>query len=216
MQGLQKIGDQGIDVMIGGDAATSGDKPESESDPKNGKTISIAELAIGNSAQTTPKEETKMSEIDDKDLSGDELKLVRYKILFIKRDHEHAFPEQEDLVSADIDETGFTAWKIAEFIQRLNETPVPEKWRNKSYPSGNTAKHIDRLPEDDKQYLRVFYQVLDRFPREEANYEASQIRVLEEIRDELARRPAPTVAAPSPMATAGPSGGEEVSRGKRG
>jgi hypothetical protein len=206
MQGLQKIADQGIDVVIRGAAPTSTDKPESESDPKNDETISMAEPAIGISAQTTPKEETKMSEIDDKDLSGDDLKLVRYKILFIKRDHEHAFPEREDLVSADIDETGFTAWKIAEFIQRLIEIPVPDKWRKKGYPSGNAGKHIDRLPEDDKQYLRVFYQVLDRFPREEANYEASQIKVLEEIRDELARRPVTTVAAASPPAAADTGG----------
>jgi len=195
MQGLQQIADQGIDVVIRGDAPTSGDKPESESDSKNGRTISMAEPATGNNAQTTPKEETKMSEIDDKDLSGDDLKLVRYKILFIKRDYEHAFPEREDLVAADIDETGFTAWKIAEFIQRLTETPIPDKWKSKGYPPGATGRHIDRLPEDDKQYLRLFYQVLDRFPREEADYEASQIKVLEQIRDELARRPVATAAA---------------------
>ena len=27
------------------------------------------------------------------------LKLVRYKILFVKRDYEYAFPEQEELIS---------------------------------------------------------------------------------------------------------------------
>jgi hypothetical protein len=207
MQGLQQIADRGIDVMMGGAAQTPGDKPESQSDPKNDETISMAERAIGDSNETTPKEERGMSDIDDKDLSGDELKLVRYKILFIKRDYECAFPEIEDLVSADIDESGFTAWKIAEFIQRLNETPLPDKWRTKGYPPGVAGRHIDRLPEDDKQYLRIFYQVLDRFPREEANYEASQIKVLEQIRDELARRP--------PATTAAATGGEEAGRGKR-
>src|SRR5688500_18495513 len=39
--------------------------------------------------------ETKM----DRDLRDDMLKLIRYKVLFVKREDEHAFPEQEDLVS---------------------------------------------------------------------------------------------------------------------
>jgi len=210
MQGLQKIADRGVDAMMNGVAQTPGDEPEAESDHKNDETISVAERAIGDRTQTTPKEETKMGDIDDKDLSGDDLKLVRYKVLFVKRDHEHAFPEREDLVSADIDESGFTAWKIAEFIQRLDETPVPDKWRIKGYPPDGTGKQIHRLPEDDKQYLRIFYQVLDRFPREEANYEASQIKVLEQIRDELARRPPATTA---PAGEPPPAGGARGGRG---
>ena len=173
MQGWQKIADRGIDAMIGEVVQPNGDAPESESERSNDKTISLAEPANGNGPETTTEEETRMSDMDDKDLSGDDLKLVRYKVLFIKRDHEFAFPEREDLVSADIDESGFTAWKIAEFIQRLDETPVPDKWRSKAYPSGSTETYIKRLPEDDKQYLRIFYQVLDRFPREEASLRCS-------------------------------------------
>lgn len=207
MQGLTAIADQGFEVMMKGVAQTAGDKPESESDPKKDETIFVAQPANVDSNETTPKEEIKMSDMDDKDLSGDDLKLVRYKVLFIKRDHEFAFPEREDLVSADIDESGFTAWKIAEFIQRLNETPVPDKWRLKNYPPGVDGRNIERLPEDDKQHLRLYYEVLDRFPREEADYEASQIKVLEQIRDELARRP---LATPAPT-----TGGEEAGRAKR-
>ncbi len=195
VEGLRTIADQGIDTVITGVARTSGNEPEAAGDPIRTENISVGESATVDNNDPTKQEETKMGDIDDKDLSGDDLKLVRYKILFIKRDHEHAFPEREDLVSADIDESGFTAWKIAEFIQRLDETPVPEKWRGKAYPPGAAGGHIHRLPEDDKQYLRVFYQVLDRFAREEATYEADQIRVLEQIRDELARRPAAAVEA---------------------
>lgn len=32
----------------------------------------------------------------ERDLHDDTLKLVRYKVLFVKREYEHAFPEQED------------------------------------------------------------------------------------------------------------------------
>jgi hypothetical protein len=194
LQGLQKFADQGLDTVITGTVRTPDDALEGTRDPDSNETAPIAKRAIGNNGETTQQEETEMSDVDDKDLSGDDLKLVRYKILFIKRDHEFAFPEREDLVSSDIDESGFTAWKIAEFIQRLDQTPIPDKWRSKGYPPGGGGGHIGRLPEDDKQYLRVFYQVLDRFAREEATYEADQIRVLEQIRDELARRP-PAVAA---------------------
>ena len=34
--------------------------------------------------------------MSDKDLNDDQLKLVRYKILFVKRDYETAFPEREE------------------------------------------------------------------------------------------------------------------------
>src|SRR5215813_8612795 len=81
--------------------------------------------------QETMQEERAMS---DRDLRDDMLKLIRYKILFVKRDLEYAFPEKEELVSENTDAAGYTAWKIAEFIQKLRETPIPEKWRSKKYP----------------------------------------------------------------------------------
>jgi hypothetical protein len=119
------------------------------------------------------------------------LKLVRYKVLFVKREYEHAFPEQEDLVSENMDGAAFTAWKVAEFIQELGrgETRVPEKWRKycggKYVGEGGGAGHLilRDLPHEDKKYLRVYYEVMDRYPREKFKYEEQQIRVLEEIRD---------------------------------
>lgn len=132
----------------------------------------------------------------DRDLRDDMLKLVRYKVLFVKREYEHAFPEREDLVSENMDGAAFTAWKVAEFIQelRLGETRVPEKWRK--YGGGRYVEERDGsgggkwlalmdLPHEDKKYLRVYYEVMDRYPREKFKYEEQQIRVLEEIRDEL-------------------------------
>jgi hypothetical protein len=131
--------------------------------------------------------ETKM----DKDLRDDMLKLVRYKVLFVKREYEHAFPEREDLVSENMDGAAFTAWKVAEFIQELQQEGlrVSEKWRK--YGGGRYVEQVDghlvlrELPHEDKKYLRVFYEVLDRYPREKFKHEEQQIRVLEEIRDTL-------------------------------
>ena len=119
------------------------------------------------------------------------LKLVRYKVLFVKRDYETAFPEQEELVADDLATTDFTAWKIAEFIGRLDETKVPRAWVEKNYPRdfrGERSPTVMRLPEGDKKYLRVYYEVLDCYEREEFRYEHKQVKVLEEIRDELRKR----------------------------
>lgn len=144
----------------------------------------------------------------DTDLSDDMLKLVRYKILFVKRDYEVAFPEREELVHDNMTAEGFAAWKVAEFIQRLNREEIPDKWRKKHYPrkcdNGDDGEYEKRdeecekgeakpwkkeyvkwLDEDDKKYLRVYFEVLARYEREGANYDRDQIEVLKQIRDRI-------------------------------
>jgi len=123
----------------------------------------------------------------DKDLHDDMLKLIRYKVLFVKREYEHAFEEQEDLVSENMDGSAFTAWKVAEFIQGLaaKKTTVPAKW-GKTYPEGyRIGDVLIGLPDEDKKYLRVYFEVMDRYQREKFKYEEEQISVLEGIREEL-------------------------------
>jgi hypothetical protein len=123
-----------------------------------------------------------------KDLGGNDLKLVRYKILFVKRDYEVAFPEREELVADDLSGTDFTAWKIAEFIQRLDDEPVPRQWRDKNYPrnyDGVSDPRVAHIDEGDKKYLRVYYEVLTRYSREEFHHDEREVEVLEEIRDAI-------------------------------
>ncbi len=133
--------------------------------------------------------EVKEIEKMDRDLRDSKLKLVRFKVLFVKRNYEYAFEESEDLISTNIDSSGFTAWKIAEFIQRMakKQTRVPEKWLRKNYPPPEyrEGKMLLGLPDGDKKYLRVYHQVLDRYQREKFEYEEEQIDVLREIRDGL-------------------------------
>jgi hypothetical protein len=205
VQGMQRTTGEGMDVVLGGAARapresgattqTLGEAPGGQGETENSLVISSTDCVVEGDAQTNPKETKNMN---DTDLSDDKvLKLVRYKVIFIKRDYEVAFPEVEELVSDSMDETGYTAWKIAEFIQRLNETPVPKKWgggkdaaATPKYPKhGPKYKNgewiIETLPEDDKKYLRVYFEVLDRYEREHFKYEERQITVLEEIRDQL-------------------------------
>ena len=166
--------------------------------------------------------------MNDKNLSDDQLKLVRFKILFVKRDYEAAFPEQEALVPDNMTGEAFTAWKVAEFIQQLGKgyTQVPTEWPRDhegrpKYPKDPDALderdgrwYLLSFPEKDKKYLRVYYEVLDRYVREE---EDDEVVVLKEIRDAIhernARNAQPSAPPPSPppAPTTGSSG-----RGSRG
>jgi hypothetical protein len=194
IQGIQKITYQGIDATI----SEIVQPPREPSSSESGPTSDVPDGAIVNSAETMPQTTQEEGEkMADKDLHDDMLKLVRYKILFVKRDYEYAFKEEEELVPDNTDAAAFTAWKIAQFIQRLQHEDrperqilVPEKWKDyppnePRYRVGDTLKG---LPDDDKKYLRVFYEVLERYPRERFKYEEEQIDILKEISATLMRR----------------------------
>jgi hypothetical protein len=178
---MQKTSNRGMDVMVGGDAVEAQNEPPPLA-PNFSNTASLG-------GTQTSKETNEM----DKDLNDDKLKLVRFKILFVKREYEHAFEEQEDLVADNIDGSAFTAWKIAEFIQKLargckDEEPdkicLPHKWKRKLYPREDCYRHGDFLlgfPEDDKKYLRVYYEVLERYEREKFKHDEREVEVLEDI-----------------------------------
>jgi hypothetical protein len=180
MQGMQKLADEGIDAMIGGGAQTPGQTPGSPtpgqtpgspSSPTSESITSVTDGAVQDSAETTPKEEIKMS---DNSLSNDDVKVVEYYILTIKPDHEHIltghFPEvkvfTDNMTGAD-----FASWVIADYFQRPNHEPM--------------------LP-GDKKYLRVCYDVVCTFKAEEANYDKEEVQVLREI----SRKLGPPVVAP--------------------
>ncbi len=149
----------------------------------------------------------------DKNLHDDMLKLVRFKILFVKRNYEHAFPEQEDLVYDNLDGNAFTSWKVAEFIQELAKVKtvkpeeqarigirVPDGWKH--YPGEKYVfeEYLTGFPHEDKKYLRVYFEVLERFPREKFRHDERQIAVLEDIRDKMPDKQ----PQPKPTGTGGP------------
>jgi hypothetical protein len=201
LEGIQDISNQSMEVILGPQARTSRlpqiwAEPSTPAQQDSVPATNVAGTTLTNRT-TTQKEGDTLSisgtyeSAQDKDLHDDMLKLVRYKILFVKREYEVAFPEREDLVSENMDGTAFAAWKVAEFIQQLGNgmTDVPGKWGSK-YPSEDRDKYVTNgklkaFPDDDKKYLRVYYEVLERYPREKFKYEEQQIRVLEEIRDKL-------------------------------
>lgn len=123
----------------------------------------------------------------------DRLRLIRFKVLFLKRDLEIAFQEEEELVSEDMPKDGFISWKIAEFIQKMNRKEVeqPGKWKDENnYPANEEGGkvedgHVLALPDKDKRFLRVYCQVLAWYDREKRNYERDQADELGDIKNEL-------------------------------
>lgn len=215
IQGVQRAADEGMNVMVGaghsqGEAADvtqthgavlgdqmvgitaqiPGDAPGNDGGLESSLAISTTDGFIRDDAEKNLKETIKMN---DTDLCDDMLKLVRYKILFVKRDYEVAFPEKEELVHDNMTADAFSAWKVAEFIQGLGnrETKIPDGW--KDYPMNEPAPKapyqaggwVLGFPERDKKYLRVYFEVLARYEREEARHAEDQIAVLKDIRNRL-------------------------------
>lgn len=204
LQGTQSAAEQGMTVMVGApqpraletgqdrDSHGAGYDEQRATSGNGGPEARAAHMEAATMDTTIGYESRR-----DRDLADDTLKLVRYKILFVRRDYEVAFPEQEELVYDNMDATSFAAWKVAEFIQTMHTEGVaqPSRWESRSYPPRGTEEkwqrhyHRERivkaLPEEDKKYLRVYYEVLERYPREKFRHEEQQIRVLEQIRDEL-------------------------------
>ena len=191
MRGLQKVTDRGMKLIAGN--ATQQPAPPSPAELAAAQALTSDSSAPWRGVETITEETDSM----DKDLNDDMLKLVRYKILFVKREFEHAFQEHEELVSDNMESSAYAAWKVAEFIQSLakKETVIPGKWgtypdqksdgRHKYREEINGKWILTGLPEDDKKYLRVFYEVLERYPREKLKYEEDQLKVLREIRDKM-------------------------------
>jgi hypothetical protein len=125
--------------------------------------------AVVDAAEPKKQEEKDMS--CDKDLSGKDLKIVEYSIITvnpdIQNDDERILQGTKTIATSDdMNDTDFTAWVIALFIQR----------------------HPDRVRHQDKQYLRVCYSVQCRLTMPEVNYQKKQADALDRINATLERK----------------------------
>lgn len=121
----------------------------------------------------------------DIDLNDDMNKLVRYSIICVDRHNEVVLESlRETLLHDRMDERGFTAWKVVEFSSRMaaGHIPAPPEWIMKP-PQGVVidSGKLKALGPDQNKFLRVSFQVVDRFPRERFWYEEKQITALERI-----------------------------------
>ncbi|HKE32135.1 MAG TPA: hypothetical protein VKD65_10460 [Candidatus Angelobacter sp.] len=111
-------------------------------------------------------------------LEDDKVKLVGYTIVSLRRGHERIMEGGEGSVIVTDSMTGetFTSWIIAKYLQQ--EVTVPSK------PKQTRAELISP---GELKYLTVYYVVSKRWPRHGLAFEQSQVRVLKQIRDELAK-----------------------------
>ena len=115
-------------------------------------------------------------------LQDDSVKLVAYTIVSLKRGHERILDGGEGsvLVTESMTARGFRSWILAKYMQQ--EINVP----------GEPGKQIRRgdarlLPKEELKYLRVFYVIPTRWPREPLEFEEKQIEILRDIRDEISQ-----------------------------
>lgn len=99
----------------------------------------------------------------DTNLSDDMVKLVRFTIVNIERDKETIVKNGEKLVTESMTDDAFASWMIATHAHQPR--------------SGNG--------DDPRQYLRVYYEVLKRWPQQTGKYEKRKVDALEGIREDL-------------------------------
>jgi hypothetical protein len=130
--------------------------------------------------------------MDDQDLSGDDLKVVRYRILFTKPNLEVTLQrDKEELINYSTNGASFGGLKIAEFLSNHKEKkikiPRPERWRHDFYPEdykpapGDLKQTDWNFPEEDRRYIEFHYEVVDRQERKYADYDQEKVKQLKRI-----------------------------------
>ena len=148
---------------------------------------------------TNPIIETAKNQIKQKNdmsehltFTNDEFALVEYKILFTKRDLECCLEDGTCVVTKAMDQSGFIAWRIAEFVKKMQagKIPRPTQWDKASYlsqsppespPGYMQGDKVTSLPPEDYQYLRCMGVKSYVSPRESGNYQERQTKAIEEI-----------------------------------
>jgi len=99
----------------------------------------------------------------DQDLGGDDLKLVRVRILQTKRDEEKILHREEHLINYNTTPADFGGLRTCEYI----------------------ARHPASVSPCDEKYITTFVEVIARYPKQEKEYDKEQVEVLREIRDSI-------------------------------
>jgi hypothetical protein len=121
----------------------------------------------------------------DEDLSCDDLKVVRYSILFTKRDAEAVLqPEREEVVDYRTSSEAFAALKVADFLGRVQQDSIPWPAAWVKPPGGGyteAGQPLKHIPEADRKYINFVYRVISRHPRQETEANQAQAEAFREI-----------------------------------
>lgn len=118
------------------------------------------------------------------DLNDEAVKLIAYTIVSVKRDAERVMPEGEGtiIVTDRMNEPAFISWIIARYVQK--RMAGIEKEEDSQRKESLRSKLEEEL-EEHRKYLRVYYVVSYRWPREPLEFEERQMASLERIRQAL-------------------------------
>jgi hypothetical protein len=106
----------------------------------------------------------------DQDLGGDDLKVIRYRIIYTKRDHEAFLEDGDTLIDYRTTAADYGGLLICSFMEKVakGEIKLPAK-------VGKT------ISQEDRRYVRITLEVVDRFPRESGEYDRRKVQELASI-----------------------------------
>ena len=117
----------------------------------------------------------------DQDLSGGDVKLVRYSIVSLRRRYERLLTTGYEVVTDSMTRESFATWVVARTIE-LRDPRMPP------------------IPPADLRYLRVEYEVLERWPRGEKDCcDSGETEALREILGTLRSFSVSPATAPVPV-----------------
>jgi len=179
---IERNTDRTINAMVGGVTQAPGNQSGKESNTEAPRVGGCGGISAN---QTTLKEDRKMP---NQDLSGDDLKDVRYSILFTKRDLETPLKgETLDVVNYSTTGGSYGAIKIGDFLEEIakNGADRPQVWKDNKYPPGVAGDKYFEIPSVDKKYITFQYTVDGHMPKGAKEYDKRTVEVLGEIKDSI-------------------------------
>jgi hypothetical protein len=189
---VQQTFDRSVDAFAAGVAQSLVD-PDTDTPTKAADVDQVgSQNGIDNSGPAALTEGGNMEDCDgrNQDLSGDDLKVVRYRIIFTKRDYETDLqPDREETINYPTNGGSYGGLKVAEFMKRVadKDVPRPDVWKQNCYPENADPKNDKNweFPADDLRYVTFLYEVIRRVEREEKEYDKEQVRILRGIQERL-------------------------------
>lgn len=119
----------------------------------------------------------------DQDLSGDDIKTVVYSIFFTKRDLEAPLKGlTEDVVNYATNAASYGALMISKFAS-TDKFKRPDRWIAAKYPWPDAPHELTAkdIPGEDQRYITIDFKVVNRFTKNDADYQKRQTIALEGI-----------------------------------
>jgi hypothetical protein len=139
--------------------------------------IPVAEAAGARSSSGTAGPLGKENEVmHDTNLSDDMVKLVRYTIVSIKRNAERVIHHDQAIFDDNMTGDAFASWMIAAYLQSERYQRLRAR-----------DPEVETLAHGDKKYLRVAWEVLSRWPKQDLKFEENQLTYLRGIKEALDR-----------------------------